>query len=154
MALMELATPDFCFGATDRQWALLLALTLRQRDEARQEAEAARWKEISSRQQATFWKTQHGRARARAEAAHNELKRLKSASSVNELERETGRLRHDLAKLGKRLDETERENARLKARNRKLAKTKERLDETERENARLKARNRKLCPVITNPLLD
>ena len=49
---MELAIPDFC--ATDRQWVLLLATTLRQRDEAirqrdeaRREAEAARWKEIT-----------------------------------------------------------------------------------------------------------
>ena len=89
-AFMELATPDFC--ATGRQWVLLLATTLRQRDEAIrqrdeacQEAEASRWKEINSRRHATFWKTQHGRARARAEAARNELKRMKSASSANEL---------------------------------------------------------------------
>ena len=38
-AFMELAIPDFC--ATDRQWVLLLATTLRQRDEARREAEAS-----------------------------------------------------------------------------------------------------------------
>ena len=80
---MELAIPDFC--VTGRQWVLPLATTLRQRDEAirqrdeaRREAEALRWKE--SRRQAAFRKTRHGRARA--EAARNELKRLKSASSV------------------------------------------------------------------------
>ncbi len=99
----RMGCPHQIFDATDRQWVLLLAMTLgqrdeaiRQRDEARQEAEASRWKEVSARQQATFWKTQHRRARARAEAARNELKRLKSVSSVNELKREAGRLRHEL----------------------------------------------------------
>ena len=93
-AFMKLAIPGL--EATDGQWVLLLATTLRQRDEAirqrdeaRREAEALRWKE--SRRQATFRKTRRGRARA--EAARNELKRLKSASSVNGLEREAGRAR-------------------------------------------------------------
>ena len=45
-AFMELATPDFC--ATGRQWILLLATTLRQRDEViRQRDEARREAEAS-----------------------------------------------------------------------------------------------------------
>ena len=105
-AFMELAIPDFCFETTDRQWVLLLATTLRQRDEAFREAEASRWEEKNSRQQATFWKTQHRRARKRAEAARNELKRLKSASLVNELGREVGRLRHGENEEATRRDRT------------------------------------------------
>ena len=127
------------FETTDRRGASLLSTTLRQRDEALrqrdeacQEAEALRWKEVNSRQQATFWKTQHRRAQARAESARNELKRLKSASSVNELEREVSRLKHDLAKLRKRLDEAERGNARLKAHNRKLVRDKFESERTRR----------------------
>ena len=71
--------------------------------------------EGNARQQATFRKTQHRRARARAEATRNDLKRLKPA--LNELVREVSRPQHDLAKLRKRFDE--RGNARLKARDRK-----------------------------------
>ena len=54
IAFMELATPDFC--ATGRQWILLLATILRQRDEAirqrdeaRREAEASRGDNVGRR---------------------------------------------------------------------------------------------------------
>ena len=76
---MELAIPDSCFETTDGQGALLLAATLRrrddelrQRDDAHQEAEALRWKEVSARQQAAFWKTQRvGRETALRRRARN-----------------------------------------------------------------------------------
>lgn len=80
---MELATPDFC--ATGRQWVLLLATTLRQRDEAirqrdeaRREAEASRGDNVGRRRsgkRSTVGRVQRRRA----------TRRLKSASSANEL---------------------------------------------------------------------
>ena len=39
-----------------RAGALLLATTLRRRDDVRQEAEALRWKKVSARLQAAFWR--------------------------------------------------------------------------------------------------
>ena len=74
---MELAIPGF--ETTGGQGALLLAATFRRRDEAlrqlddaRQEAEALRWKEGSARQQAAFWKMQRvGRETALRRHARN-----------------------------------------------------------------------------------
>ena len=106
-AFMELATPDFC--ATGRQWVLLLATTLRQRDEARREAEASRGDNVGRRRSGK--RSTVGRGRVRRRRA---TRRLKSASSANELG--VGRARACEDEEATR----RRGNARLKARNRKL----------------------------------
>ncbi len=63
-------TPRFCFEATDGRGALPPATALRRRDEARQKAEASRGSKSAGD--------------VPENAAGNELKRLKSASSANE----------------------------------------------------------------------
>ena len=88
----------------------------------REELSRRRREGTEARRAANYWRSMHGRARAREGLARKELKRSRSASAVRELERTVSGLRHGNARLRSRVEELESGNDRLRARNRRLTK--------------------------------